>query len=269
MSPAHSHKEEVRERRKTKEKEGFIMEDSVKVTLSSTGEERTIPFKEEWIYEKSYHFIQGYAVGRGFSNTLRALPLAKKLHEGQYRKGQTEIDGIQVRLPYFVHVLKVCTTLINLNLALSDKDLDILYASAILHDVLEDCQDKLPFKGMELVENYGLDMEVLNIIRLLSKRSGASQEELKDYFEEIQKNRAALLIKLSDRGHNVETLSAMKPEKIHKYIKETRDFIYPMCNYAKHAYPEITCGITLLKSKIVSLTEATETLIIIFQKEEF
>lgn len=225
-----------------------------------------IPFREEWLYERSYHYIQGYAVSRGFLNTLRALPLAKDLHQGQYRKGTSLIDGMEVRLPYVVHVLKVCTTLMNLNLPLFDEELDVLYASAILHDVLEDCQAKLPNHGKELVTTYGLSQEVLDVVKTLSKRSGASREELEEYFDDIRKNKMALLIKLSDRGHNVETLSSMKPEKIHEYVQETRDFIYPMCAYAKVAYPEITCGITLLKSKIVSLTEATETLLNMFQK---
>lgn len=230
-------------------------------------EENVISFHEEWLYAKTYHYIQGYAVGRNFQNTLKALPLARELHKGQYRKGMTIVDGISVKLPYFVHVLKVCTTLMNLNLPLSDKNLDILYAAALLHDILEDCMDKLPQRGKELVLEYGMDESVLTTIHLLSKKSGASPEELKEYFENIQKDRTALLIKLADRGHNVETLSAMTLDKIHKYVKETRDYVYPMCSYAKTHYPEITCGITLLKSKIVSLTEATETLMEKFDKK--
>ena len=52
-----------------------------------------------------------------------------------------------------------------------------------------------------------------------------------------------------------------KIEKLHKYVRETRDFIYPLCSYGKQSYPELSDGITVLKSKILSLTELTETIV--------
>lgn len=219
------------------------------------------------LYAKTYHYIQGYAIGRGFMNTVKALPLARTLHDGQYRKGTMEIDGETVKLPYLVHVLKVCTTLMSLDFPMDDHELDILYAAALLHDTLEDCLDKLPRAGMEFIKDYNLDGEILDIVRLLSKRTGSSEEELNEYFNAIKYDKKALLIKLSDRSHNVETLSVMKLEKLHKYINETKTYIYPLCSYAKQHYPELTNGITLLKSKIVSLTEATETLVNMFENE--
>ena len=205
---------------------------------------------EEYLYIKPYMYIKGYAVARQYENTLKALPLARHMHDGQYRKGTVNVGGKDVRLPYFLHVLKVCSTLINLDLKLPDKELDILFCSAICHDLLEDCHDKFPKGGIELVENYGIDGEVLDIVRLLSKHTGADEEELSEYFNAIKYNKLALLVKFSDRGHNVETLSCMKLDKIHKYVKETRDWIYPLCSYAKQNYPEITTGVTILKSKI-------------------
>lgn len=213
------------------------------------------------LYAKSYYFIQGYAVGRNMINTIKALPLARALHDGQYRKGTVNINGKEVKLPYLIHVIRVCTTLINLDLKMPEHDLDILYASALLHDTLEDCMDKLPKGGREFIEDCNLDPEIYATIILLSKHSGATEEELSAYFNAIKYNWKALLIKLSDRGHNVETLATMKLEKIHKYIDETRNYIYPLCSYAKQNYPELTNGVTILKSKIVSLTEATETLL--------
>ena len=219
------------------------------------------------LYAKTYHYIQGYAIGRGFTNTIKALPLARTLHDGQYRKGTIEYEGETVKLPYLVHVLKVCTTLMALNLPLDDHELDILYASALLHDTLEDCLDKLPRAGMEFIKDYNLDGEILDIVRLLSKRTGSSEEELNEYFNAIKYDKKALLVKLSDRSHNVETLSVMKLDKLHKYVNETKTYIYPLCSYAKQHYPELTNGITLLKSKIVSLTEATETLVNKFEEE--
>ena len=67
-----------------------------------------------------------------------------------------------------------------------------------------------------------------------------------------------MLVKLADRSHNVEDLYNMKIEKIHKYVKETRTWIYPLCAYGKANYPELSNGLTILKNKIRSLTELTE-----------
>ncbi len=56
-------------------------------------------------YIKVYMFIKGYALGKGLPQTLIALPVGRKLHDGQYRKSGE---------PYFTHPLKVCSTLISL-----------------------------------------------------------------------------------------------------------------------------------------------------------
>lgn len=222
---------------------------------------------EEYLYNKPYLFIKGFATAKGYVNTLKALSLARYMHNGQYRRGTVNIDGKDVKLPYVLHVLKVCSTLIALNLPLNDDELDILYCSALCHDMIEDCKEKFPKGGIELYEEYGIDSKVYGIVKKLSKRSGATQDELDDYFNTIKYDKLALLIKLSDRGHNVETLSCMKIGKIHKYVEETRNWIYPLCSYAKQTYPELSNGISILKSKIVSLTEATETLVDMFMEQ--
>ena len=217
---------------------------------------------EEYLYQKQYYFIKGLATGRKFKYTLKALPLARKIHDGQYRKGLVEVNGKEVQLPYILHPLKVCSTLIALDLPMSDEDLDILYSTSIMHDVLEDGEKYFPKGGTELTQDYGFPPEVEEVIRLLSKHSGADEYELNAYFNKLKKNKFALLIKLADRSHNVEDLYNMK--NIPKYIKETRDYFIAknaLCTYGKDNYPELSNGITNLKSKIVSLTEATETIL--------
>lgn len=221
--------------------------------------------EEEYLYIEPYIYIKGYADSRNFNQTLKALPLARKVHDGQHRKGTVEINGKEVQLPYVLHVLKVCFTLILLNLKMPDEDLDILYASAICHDMLEDRPDLFTEQdGKELVTKYHLDIRVFETVKLLSKHSGANEYELNEYFNNIKYNKFALLVKLADRSHNVETLSCMTLEKIHKYVDETRRWIYPLCNYGKQTYPELSNGFTILESKIVSLTEATELLVNMF-----
>ena len=223
---------------------------------------------ESFLYDKTYIFIKGYATAFKLNYTLRALPLARKFHDGQYRKGEVIIDGKSYKLPYVLHVLKVCSTLLNICDGIVDKpesnftrkDLDILLASALLHDSLEDCPKYFPTGDTDLMTIYGFPREVYNIVTLVSKRSGATEEELDEYFNKIKKNRLALLVKLADRSHNVEDLYVMSLEKLHKYVIETKEYIYPLTTYGKANYPEFSTPITNLKSKIRSLTENTEML---------
>lgn len=220
--------------------------------------------EEEFLYNKPYLFIKGFATGKNLPYTLKALPLARRIHNGQYRKGLVKIDGVDYKLPYVLHVLKVTSTLISLNLNLTTQELDILLTASLLHDAIEDYfkQD-----GKELITQYSFPKEVYEIVKLISKESGATEYELNVYFNTLKTNKFALLIKLADRSHNVEDLYNMKIEKLHKYVKETRDYIYPLSAYAKANYPELTNGVTILKAKIVSLTELTETLVDMYTKE--
>lgn len=228
---------------------------------------------EEFLYNKTYLFIKGYAVGRNLTYTLKALPLARKVHNGQYRHGTMLVENpigdgtkIERKIPYILHVLKVCSTLISLNLPMTNEELDILTCAALLHDVIEDAEDGF-FKndGYELVTEYGFPKEIYTIVKLLSKRSGSTKEELNVYFNEIKKNKFALLIKMADRSHNVEDLYTMKLERLHRYVEETRTWIYPLSSYCKANYPELSNGVTILKAKIISLTEATETIVNMYE----
>lgn len=223
--------------------------------------------QEAWLYDKTYLFIKGYATAMKLNMTLRALPLARKFHNGQYRKGEVIINGKAYQLPYVLHVLKVCSTLISLRMQLHTDELDTLLASALLHDSIEDAEQYFPKGGIELVDEYHFTNEVYEIVKLLSKKSGYNEEQLNDYFNQIKRNKFATLIKLADRSHNVEDLYNMKPEKLHKYVKETRMWIYPLTTYGKAHYPELSDGFTILKAKIVSLTECTETLVEIYETE--
>ena len=167
---------------------------------------------ERW--KKEYNFIKGYATKNKMRNTLIALALATKYHEGQYRDGGE---------PYIIHPLMVCKTLILLNIeqVLREwysrktkewirREGDILYATAILHDVIEDC--KLPNKGKELVEEYGLEEEILQIVRILSKPPKDKnllqdkQYNPEKYFGKILLNWKSTLIKIADRANNCSTM---------------------------------------------------------------
>lgn len=202
---------------------------------------------ESACYMKSYMFIKGFAVGRDFKQVMVALSLARQLHEGQYRK-----DGT----PYISHPLKVCSTLISYGI-----EDDITLAAALLHDVLEDCGDKLSLCGKELVSEYGIRQEILDIIRLLTKESGLNDHELSVYFKRIEENPQAALIKLSDRLHNSSTLYTFTFPKMRKYIRETSMFLIPMASYCKKYYPEYSNAFSILKSNIESMNRSMDVML--------
>ena len=224
--------------------------------------------EEEFLYSKTYLFCKGYAHGMYLPYFLKALPLARRLHNGQYRKGEVTLkDGSKHKLPYILHPLKVCSTLISLNLPLSREDWDILLTAGVLHDAIEDSSEYFPKGGIELVQDYGFPQRVYEIIKKLSKHQGCNEYELNEYFNNIKTDPLALLIKLADRSHNVEDLYVMSIPKLHKYTLETSKWIYPLCSYGKANYPDLSNGITVLKAKIVSLTELTETVVDKYEQE--
>lgn len=205
-------------------------------------------------YMKSYMFIKGFAVGKELKQTMIALSLARQLHDGQYRK-----DGT----PYISHPLKVCSTLISYGI-----DDDVTLAASLLHDVLEDCKDKLPLSGRELVTEYHLSQEILDLIRLLTKASGLSDHELNAYFKKIEEQPKAALIKLSDRLHNSSTLYTFTFPKMRKYIRETSMFLIPMASYCKKYYPEYANAFGILKSSIDSMNHSMDIMLSKIEAED-
>ena len=208
--------------------------------------------EESCLYIKSYMFIKGYAIAKDLKQTEVALALARRLHAGQYRK-----DGA----PYIQHPLKVCTTLISYGV-----EDDATLAGALLHDILEDCQDKLPLNGRELMTEYKISKEVFEIVTILTKESGLDQHELSLYFDRIKSNPKAALIKLSDRLHNSSTLYTYKPERMRKYIQETYTFLLPMASYCKAFYPDYANAFAILKSNIYSLNHSMDIMMSRFEE---
>lgn len=209
--------------------------------------------EDRMIYNSSYMFLKAIAIDNNYQQMLIALAIARRMHEGQHRK-----DGT----PYLLHPLKVCSTLYSYGV----KD-DVILAAALLHDVIEDCQDKLPLGGKELISEYGLSVEVYEIVKLLSKESGLTDYELSIYFDKIKHNPKALLIKLADRLHNSQTLFTFSHDKLKKYIRETNMFLIPMARYGKSYYPKYANAFSMLKSNIYSLNHSMEIITDIYDKQ--
>ena len=221
---------------------------------------------EFWMVESIYEYIEQYAKEHELLNTSIALPLIRGLHNGAYRKLTITRDGETYRLPYLIHPLLVTRMLVDMHINLTKDEEDILYAAALCHDLLEDV--KFKEGGKELVEKYHLDPEVLEIIKLMTKRYDFTPEEEVQFFKNIGDNKFSALIKLSDRGNNVEDLYNMSVWKVHEYIDETNKFFIPIAISAKRKFKEYYISFDILEDKIVSLTTLAETLVDRYDAEE-
>lgn len=214
---------------------------------------------EFWLIQQPYEYIEYYAVEQRLYNTAIALSLARGLHNGTYRKFGVVKDGETHRLPYFIHCLLVCRMLLDIHVPLSNDEKDILLAAALCHDLIED----IPFKkgGKELYEDYQLDKRVYETVCLVSKKKEATIEEEKAYFRHICENKLALLVKLADRGNNVEDLYNMSAKKFEEYVWETQEYFLPMCDYGQTHYEELYGSIHILRDKINTLINASSVMI--------
>ena len=197
-------------------------------------------------YEETYLFLKGYAIAKEMLNTLVALSVATQLHEKQKRKGGA---------PYIVHPLEVASYLVNLGI-----DDDYTIAASILHDVVEDCNIKEPYK--ELGKKYDLNKKVIDIVLILTKDKDYKKKDpnLEEYYNRIKGSKEALIIKLSDRANNLSTIDAFTKEKMISYVNETKDHIFPLGKYGKAYYPELSNAITIMKYQMISICEAIESL---------
>ena len=214
---------------------------------------------EYWLIQGTYEYLECYAVDHRLQNMFIALPLVRGLHNGVYRKFGVEKGGEMHRLPYVIHCLLVCRMLVDIHPALSDEDQDCLLAAALCHDLIEDIA--FEHGGKELVTEFHLDPRVYEIVKLVSKRSDFTIEEERQFFDKIQKHPLALLLKLADRGNNVEDLYNMSRKKLEEYLEETEKYFLPMSDYGIDNYPELSIAIHILRDKITILTTVSKVMI--------
>ena len=196
--------------------------------------------------EKMYTYLKGFAMGRGWSETMQALNYARKLHKGQARKSGE---------PYIIHPLTMACQAVSMGV--ND---DNIVAAILLHDVVEDC-------GVS-VNDLPVNKEVKEAVHLLTyvkpekykERDGEGSSLLvvkSNYYDEISKNRIASIAKLFDRCHNVSSMAGtFTKEKLNDYIEETDMFVLPLLRETKDNFPEYQDILFVLKYHIVSVLDS-------------
>lgn len=168
----------------------------------------------ERIQEAAQHVFDVMAKRVGPEDLQRikdAYALAAEAHKGQ-RRNTGE--------PYIVHPIAVA------NIAAEELELDAnTVIAAFLHDVAEDTS----YTVEDIRERFGDDVAFLvDVVTKRKKHNYEYTKQVDNYrqiLESVHYDIRALLVKLSDRLHNMRTLDSMRPDKQMKIAGET-DFFY-------------------------------------------
>ena len=145
----------------------------------------------------------------------KSFNLARDAHRGQVRKSGEA---------YIHHPLSAASILADFQL-----DHESIMA-AILHDVIEDTE----IEKENLKKNFGVKVaELVDGVSKLDKLSFSNTEEadaanLRKMILAMSQDIRVILIKLADRKHNLETISALDSRKRKKIGKETLDIFAPI-----------------------------------------
>ncbi|MBN2197600.1 RelA/SpoT family protein [Candidatus Wolfebacteria bacterium] len=144
----------------------------------------------------------------------RAFDFAQKAHSGQKRKSGES---------YFNHSFQTA-------LELSRWNLDApTVATGLLHDVVEDCGISLEEIKKEFGEEIAFLVNGLTKLGRLKYRGIVKQAEtLRKMILALSEDLRVILVKLSDRLHNMKTLSALHPQKQKRIALETYEIYAPL-----------------------------------------
>lgn len=147
----------------------------------------------------------------------KAYLTAAKMHEGQLRKSGE---------PYIIHPVETAKILAQLGMD------EQTIVAGLLHDVVEDT----PYTEEQLTEEFGSEVTILvdGVTKLGSlvfeTKEEAQAENMRKMFLAMSKDIRVLIIKLSDRLHNMRTIDYMPPNKIKEKSKETLEIYAPLAN---------------------------------------
>ena len=143
-----------------------------------------------------------------FDKITEAYRYAEKAHDGQMRQSGE---------PYITHPIAVAQILVELGM-----DTETICAG-LLHDVVEDTSSTIE----EIKKIFGADVALMvDGVTKLTKLSYSSKEQrqaenVRKMLLAMAKDVRVIIVKLSDRLHNMRTLGSMLPAKQFKIAGET------------------------------------------------
>lgn len=139
------------------------------------------------IKEKSWNITKSIII---MSFIVDAIQLAAKAH-----KGQKDLLG----RPYILHSLAVMSS--------PSLKTDVEWATAVLHDVVEDTSLSIDDIAKEIPE---LPREVLTAVEVITKDP---HEKYMDYLGRVKSDEIALAVKKADIAHNVSRLDQLPKDR--------------------------------------------------------
>lgn len=172
----------------------------------------------EVLYEDLIEKVKLYHPSSDLSGIERAYKVAKKAHEGQFRKSGE---------PYIIHPLCVAIILAELEL---DKESII---AGLLHDVVEDTVMTSEDVAKEFGDEVALLVDGVTKLTQLNYQHDKIEvqaENLRKMFLAMAKDIRVILIKLADRLHNMRTMQYQSPAKQVEKSRETMDIYAPIAH---------------------------------------
>lgn len=167
--------------------------------------------------EDIIHKVTGYYPTANTALIKKAYDFAEKLHQGQLRKSGE---------PYLQHPVEVASILTELKM-----DVPTI-VTALLHDTVEDTHVSLE----EIKKEFGIEVSGLvdGVTKIGKMRFRTTQEKQAENFRKMllamAKDLRVIIIKLSDRLHNMRTLQYLAPTKQFRIAQETLDIYAPLAN---------------------------------------
>ncbi len=176
--------------------------------------------------------IRTYYPNADFDFLRRAYEFSEKAHQGQIRRSGE---------PYISHPLGVAGILAELKLDLAT------IATGLLHDTVEDTSVTLQDIEKNFGETVARLVDGVTKISLMKFRNTHEKqgENIRKMIVAMGKDVRVVLVKLSDRLHNMRTLNHMSPEKQMRIAQETLDIYAPLAS---------RLGINTMKTELEDLS---------------
>ena len=145
----------------------------------------------------------------------RAYAYGKRMHEGQTRHSGE---------PYFTHPVAVAAILTEMRLD------DATIVTALLHDCIEDT--KSTWSEISAEFGPGIAELVDGVTKLTNLQLSSSEAKQAENFRKLliamSRDLRVILVKLSDRLHNMRTIKSLRQEKQVRKARETMDIYAPL-----------------------------------------
>lgn len=170
------------------------------------------------MYDKLIKEIRKYHPSTDLTDIEKAYNVARKAHEGQFRKSGE---------PYIIHPICVAIILAELEL---DKETII---AGLLHDVVEDTVMTSEDVAKEFGDEVALLVDGVTKLTQLSyehDKIEVQAENLRKMFLAMAKDIRVIMIKLADRLHNMRTMQYQSPAKQIEKSRETMEIYAPIAH---------------------------------------